>query len=86
MSREERGVFVGELAGTILREYERDSREGLIPETWDGHELRAYLALMFCRATSGVIPVEPKLSCPRTASPGRFRVREFLKAWEGLEK
>lgn len=47
MSQNDQINFVTELCGNIAGEVKRAILEGKIPDDWDGHELRRYLADRF---------------------------------------
>lgn len=72
-TKQEKHDFVRELSLGLAREIHKRIDDGTIPPEWDGHELRAALAKLACRATSGLIPVEAAVKNRRSV-----RVRDFL--------
>jgi hypothetical protein len=51
MTKDEQQHFVNELIGNVAKDIEAHIRAGDLPETWDGVELRQYIADKFDHAT-----------------------------------
>lgn len=68
MTRKEQRKFINDLTKTITDFALLATLDGRIPEEWDGHELRAYMAELFNRAAD--------ISVIRTASRNQ-RARDY---------
>ena len=68
MTRKEQQKFVRDLSSALTNFTLRSIRSQEIPEEWDGHELRAYMAELFNRAAD--------ISVIRTASRNQ-RARDY---------
>lgn len=68
MNRKEQRKFVRDLSSTLTEFVDLAIRSQEIPEEWDGHELRAYMAELFNRAAD--------VSVIRTASRNQ-RARDY---------
>jgi hypothetical protein len=75
-TKERQHAFLRELAAGIVAE----ACKVELPATWDGHELRAWLAQIACRATSGLIPIDAVVKGRQRSAAGTGpRVRAFLR-------
>ena len=52
MTRAEQELFVRNLTSSVADSVTRDIRDGLVPEEWNGHQLRRLLADIFDRETT----------------------------------